>query len=450
MAEPRIGVWRRLGYTLCNVATAIGTVPTSLFLLYYLTEIVGLRAGLAGLVVALPKIWDALVDPMFGGWIDQVSMRSGGRAPVVLISSLGFLGSLVFVFALPEAHQAPIQMLVIATLLLILSSTSQTALGVSQYAIATEMTGDSVELSRLMAWSAIVGQVFIVGGSIVAPMLIAWSGGGAAGYSRMALEAALLAGLAILVFVAVTRRVPIRAKMPESDGMSLWASLRATGANHAYYGIIGFVLCTNASAAILFGFMPFANQYVLGGDEGGLSMLEAVLGVTVLLGMALAPLFVRRLGAIPAMQRCNLVVAAMAALLFAASFGPIWTTWLAIGGMGVGSGIIGVLVQTATLDAARLRLKGAAMVALGFYLGIMVAGIKIGGSIGGFASGELLDAIGFVPGGAAQSAATLLGLRIGYTLVPMLFVLAAGMCLHRVKLPAQTEPVPDAFGQPAA
>lgn len=439
MTEPGIGIGRRLGYALCNVGVALGTVPTTILLLYYLTEIVGLRAGLAGLVVALPKIWDALVDPMFGGWVDQLSMRIGRRAPVILISGAGFLVSLVLIFSLPEMHSSG-EILVIAVLLLIVSSISQTALGVSQYALATEMTGNSVVLSGILSLAAIVGQVFNVLGSIVAPMLISWSGDGAAGYSRMALEIAAISGLAILIFVAATRRVPISVKAPDSEGMSLWASLRATGANHAYYYIIAFVLCVNASAAVLFGFLPFANQYVLGGDQGSLSVLEGVLGGTVLAGMAMSPLFVRWFGAIPAMRLCNWAVVAMAGLLFVASFGPLCTTWAAIGGIGIGSGIIGVLVQTATLKAARLKLDGAVVVALGFYLGIMVSGIKIGASIGGFASGELLDVIGFVRGGAPQSAGTLLGLRIGYTLVPMLFLLAGGFCLHRVRMPADEPP----------
>lgn len=433
MNEPRITVGQRLGYTLCNVGVAVGTVPTNILLLYYLTEIVGLRAGLAGLVVALPKIWDALVDPMFGGWVDQLSMRMGRRAPVVLISGAGFIVSLVLIFSLPEIDSSS-EILVIAVLLLIVSSISQTALGVSQYALATEMSRNSVALSGLLSLAAIVAQVFGVVGSIVAPMLIPWSGGGSGGYSKMALEVAAIAGLAILLFVAATRRVPISVKAPESEGMSLWASLRATGSNHTYYYIIGFVMCVNASAAVLFGFLPFANQYVLGGDQGGLSILEGVLGGTVLAGMALSPLFVKRFGAIRAMRLCNWAVVTMAGLLFAASFGPLWTSWAAIAGIGIGSGIIGVLVQTATLGAARLKLENGVVVALGFYLGIMVSGMKIGGSIGGFASGELLDVIGFVRGGAPQSAATLLGLRIGYTLVPMLFLLAGGFCLQRVRI----------------
>jgi len=82
-------------------------------------------------------------------------------------------------------------------------------------------------------------------------------------------------------------------------------------------------------------------------------------------------------------------------------------------------------------------MPGAVVVALGFYLGIMLAGIKLGSSLGGLASGQLLQAIGFVSGGTSQSESTLFWLRTGYSLVPMFFTVAAGLCLHRVILPGQ-------------
>src|SRR4051812_45619152 len=76
-ATPIASRWSRLGYAMGTSGMTIGATPTNLFLLYYLTEIAGLRAGLAGIAIAIPKIWDAIVDPMFGGWIDRCAIRMG-------------------------------------------------------------------------------------------------------------------------------------------------------------------------------------------------------------------------------------------------------------------------------------------------------------------------------------------------------------------------------------
>jgi Na+/melibiose symporter-like transporter len=427
------------GYVLCSVGTAIGQVPTNLLLLYYLTQIVGLPASQAGLVVALPKLWDALIDPMFGGWVDRLSVRTGRRGPVALIASLGFLAALAFTFSLPQVHSS-LETLVTVTLLQIISSTAQTALGVTQYALATELTSNQADLSKVLSRAAVSGQVLSVVFSILAPLLVVWSGGGAVGYSLMAIEVAAIAGLALLSFIFFTRRVPVRPHSAEAEEMPIFTAIRATTANHAFYCIIGFVMCVNAGAAILFGFMPYANQYVLGGAHGSLSVLEGVLGGTVLLGMLASPLFVSRFETMTSIRLCNAVVAVMLGLLFLASFGPIWFTWAALAGVGLASGVIGVLVQTATLAATRLKLGTAVIVSLGFYLGIMLAGMKIGGSLGGFVSGQLLHLVGFVSGGAEQSASTLQWLRAGYTLVPMVVTVIAGAFLQRVKLPSTRQP----------
>jgi glycoside/pentoside/hexuronide:cation symporter, GPH family len=149
-------------------------------------------------------------------------------------------------------------------------------------------------------------------------------------------------------------------------------------------------------------------------------------------GMALAPRCVRHLGTLRSMQLCNLVAGGALVGLFGASFGPSWVSWLMAAGLGLGWGVIGILIQTAILDAARLCKPGLPGVALGFYLGIMMAGIKLGTSAGGFLSGEFLDLVGFMPGGARQSVLTSRWIRIGYVLLPLVFVLASELALRKV------------------
>jgi GPH family glycoside/pentoside/hexuronide:cation symporter len=428
--------WRRLGYALCNVGMGIGAVPANVLLLYYLTEVVGLQAGLAGVVVALPKLWDALVDPIFGGWVDQLAMRTGRRGPVTLAACGGYVATLVLVFSLPMIA-APSQYAVVATLLLIAFSTSQTAISVMQFARASEMSRTPLELSSLLSLSTVAAQILSVICSIAAPLLVVWAGGGATGYAHMAAELGALVAIAILLFVFATRQVPVRGRAAGIVDMSLLTSLRATSHNRSFFYLIAFVAFTNAGAAVIFGFLPFANRYVLGGDSKSLAVLEGVLGISVLVGMLFAPAFVKRFNLVASLRRCNMVVVAMMGLLFAASYGPLWGTWAVVSAIGLASGVIGVLVQTATISSTRTPLAGGVIVAIGFYLGIMLAGMKIGNSAGVFASGQLLSLIGFIPGGATQADNTLFWLRAGYTLLPMIFAFAAGLFLTRVLLPRE-------------
>jgi len=431
-----------LGYGLCNVAVSLGLLPINLLLLYYLTQIAGIPGALAGSIIALPKVWDALIDPMFGGWVDQVSIRMRRRAPAILISALVFAASLAGIFALP-AHLPVYTVAVIAIVLLILSSVAQTAIGVSQYAIATEMTTNSVELSTLLATATIAAQVSSVIASPALPFLVSATGGGKTGYTMMAASIAAVVLAALVLFVLSVRKVPVRVTGTDPQTISIWKSLRKTIGNATFYNLIGLIVCLNGSIVIQLGLLPFANQYVLHGNTGTLALLEGVLGGAVLAGMVMTPFIVRYMHALTAMLIANICVATLMALLLAATYGPLWMTLLGLGLIGAGSGVVGVLIQTAILEAAQKALPDGTVVALGFYLGIMVASMKLGSSAGSFVSGQMLLFVGFVNGATVQSAGAITGIRIGYTLVPCLFVLLATWSLYRGWLRENRSSAPD-------
>jgi Na+/melibiose symporter-like transporter len=65
----------------------------------------------------------------------------------------------------------------------------------------------------------------------------------------------------------------------------------------------------------------------------------------------------------------------------------------------------------------------------------MVAGIKLGSSAGALASGAILAVFGFDAKQGIQSDLALLGLRLGYTLIPLVFVLAGTLFIYRAVLP---------------
>lgn len=423
------GWWRRLGYAFGNAGLMIGLSPIALMLLFYLTEVVGLRAGQAGMVIALPKMWDALLGPGIGGWVERLAAGMKRRTPIALISGAGFLAALILIFSLPQLQSAlSIQITVIA--LLILLSVTETAFTVSQFALATELSANENELSGLLSLSGGVGQAFLVAGAVMAPVLVSWSGGGRSGYSLMAVQVAAIAAIAIGVFVATTARVPVRQLPPAKAMVSIRASIRITASNRAFHFLMTGVLCLSAASAFIGSVLPFAARYVLENGQHGLPMLLAASGAGAVGGMSLAPWLVRRFGAGQSVRACTLAIAVMLSALFPASYGPAWMNWIAIGGVGLAAGAATILLQTIALELIEHEVG----IATGFYLGIMVAGFKLGASMGSLMAGGMLDLIDFAPGGGHQSALTLAGLRIGYTLVPLIPIAIGYQFLRRVTL----------------
>src|SRR5690349_24786957 len=91
----------RAGYALGSLVTgAFGTVP-GLLLLPYLTDTLGVAAGVAGLLVLAPKAWDVLVNPVAGRVSDRTRGSLGPRRPYLLGGGLALAILFALIFAGP-------------------------------------------------------------------------------------------------------------------------------------------------------------------------------------------------------------------------------------------------------------------------------------------------------------------------------------------------------------
>src|SRR6476620_475572 len=91
------------GYALGSVATgSFGTVP-GLLLLPYLTDRLGVAAGVAGLVVFLPKAWDVLLNPVAGRISDRSTNPAGRRRPFLLRARVLLAVLFVLLFSGPTS-----------------------------------------------------------------------------------------------------------------------------------------------------------------------------------------------------------------------------------------------------------------------------------------------------------------------------------------------------------
>src|SRR5262244_1211818 len=89
----------RFGYATGSLVTgSFGTVP-GLLLLPYLTDTLGVAAGLAGLLVLLPKAWDVVVNPVAGRLSDRTTSRWGARRPYLLFGGLSLAVLFASIFA---------------------------------------------------------------------------------------------------------------------------------------------------------------------------------------------------------------------------------------------------------------------------------------------------------------------------------------------------------------
>jgi GPH family glycoside/pentoside/hexuronide:cation symporter len=83
--------WKtKLAYGAGDLGPAITANIMAFFLLVFFTNVAGIRPGLAGTILLIGKIWDAVNDPFVGVLSDRTVSRWGRRLPWLLYGAIPF------------------------------------------------------------------------------------------------------------------------------------------------------------------------------------------------------------------------------------------------------------------------------------------------------------------------------------------------------------------------
>ncbi|WP_406072920.1 MFS transporter [Micromonospora sp. NBC_01638] len=422
------------GYALGSLATgAFGTVP-GLLLLPYLTDTLGVAAGLAALLVLLPKAWDVLVNPVAGRISDRTRSRWGARRPYLLIGGLALAVLFASIFAAPFGN-GPAAAVYVAFAFLA-TATAFAFFQVPYVAMPAELTDDYAERTRLMTWRIAVLALAILVSGAVAPLVVTAGGDGVAGHRWMGLFVAVLIALGALGAFLGTRSAPtgtVGASEP-----TLRAQLAVAGANRPFRALlICFVVQSAGVATILAGVNYFAGQ-ILRDEQSGPTLLFVCFVGPALLVMPIWTRVGARLGKRTALVVASLILAAGALALVAAPVVPRVAVYLMVAVIGVGYAgqqvfALAMLPDCIAYDTARTGRRQA-----GVFTGLWTAGETLGLALGPGIYGLVLEFSGYVSSdtgsAAAQSDTARLGVLLGFTIIPALLVAPPILLLRRYTL----------------
>jgi GPH family glycoside/pentoside/hexuronide:cation symporter len=85
-----LSFWTKMAYGAGDLGPAITANIVVVFLLVFFTNVAGLDPGLAGSILLIGKIWDAINDPMVGALSDRTESKWGRRLPWMLWGAVPF------------------------------------------------------------------------------------------------------------------------------------------------------------------------------------------------------------------------------------------------------------------------------------------------------------------------------------------------------------------------
>jgi GPH family glycoside/pentoside/hexuronide:cation symporter len=88
--SPKLTLPVKLAYGAGDFGAGLTSQFLSFFLLIFLTDVAGMRPVVAGSVLAVGKIWDAVNDPLVGMLSDRTNTRWGRRYPWIFLTAVPF------------------------------------------------------------------------------------------------------------------------------------------------------------------------------------------------------------------------------------------------------------------------------------------------------------------------------------------------------------------------
>jgi GPH family glycoside/pentoside/hexuronide:cation symporter len=161
-----------LGFGLGTNGSATLMGVTGIFLLFFMTTVLGISPAIAGTLIFVTKIYDLITDPLMGHLSDRTASRIGRRRPYLALGAVLCGLSLYLLFSVPAIDNQAL-LLGWYTVLLLVYATSYTIFTVPYLSMPAEMTTDYNDRTRLMSFRTLFGSTGLLIGTAVAPILVA-------------------------------------------------------------------------------------------------------------------------------------------------------------------------------------------------------------------------------------------------------------------------------------
>ncbi len=455
MARPdhKLGFTEKLGYGLGDTASNLYFQFFNLFLFYYYTDVYGLNPASVGTMYLVANFWDAVNDPLMGALADRVQTKRGKYRPFLLWFAVpyGVFGFALFI-NLPLGETGK---LLFAYTTFIAFKMVYTAINVPYSAlmgVISERAEDRVALSTARFLGAFGGG-FVV--SLLVRPLVNYFGGDneLLGFQY---TMALFGIASVLMFLVTYATTTERLRPQRENSVGVWTDLKFLSQNKPWLVMIGAAVCTLASVAVRGAVTVHYFKYFVGnteepvftlGAEGTAFFLKFDQTTVFLssgsLAFILGVAFTGAAGRLLGKRNAVMFLTAINGLAILSFFFIPKDAWGLMFAVNLVSNLIAGptpgLVWALYTDVADYGEWKFGRRATGLVFSAAMFAQKVGLTIGGAASGWMLELFGFVPN-AAQSDEALLGIRLMFAVLPGSLALLNAMILLAYPLTqAQTE-----------
>lgn len=446
MEEKKYLKWyNKVGYGSGDMAGNVVYSFLSSFIMIYLTNIVGLNAGIVGTLIAVSKLFDGVTDIFFGAMIDKTKSRLGKARPWMLYAYIGCAVTLVANFAIPTNMGKFAQYAWFFIAYTLLNAVFFTANNIAYAALVALVTKNSKERVEMGSWRFIFAFSTVLIIQSVTVKFVQILGGGAYAWKVVAIVFAIVGDIVNTISVFSVKELPeeeLNGDGVVDDEIEKYGLVEAAKLlfSNKYYIMISVTYIVQQTYSAMLNMGIYYMTYVLL-NEDLYAVFSWAINIPLIIALIITPTLVAKW---KGLYKLNIVGYAIAtvgrALVVVAAYMhsvPLMILFTAVSSFGQGpwQGDMGAVVANCseyTYLTKGKRIDGTMYSCTSF-------GTKLGGGIGTALTGWLLAASGFNGEVVTQSASCLNMLHFMYLWLPVILALIITFIMTKMNVEKANE-----------
>jgi GPH family glycoside/pentoside/hexuronide:cation symporter len=414
MEPDKLSLKVKVGFGVCDLGGNMLFTIIAFWLMNYLTDTVGLAAGLAGTALMIGKIWDAAIDPAIGYCSDRTVTRWGRRRPYIFIGGIATLLAMILMFTNPK-FSSQILLFIWAVVAYCLLNLAGSIVNIPYSSLTPELTADYHERTVLNGYRmtfAVIGT--FIGAGTALPVLGLFQDK-STGFMALGVIYGLFA-MAVSFITFYTIKEPASVAGPAKTGGL--RSYALAFKNTPYLLILFPWVCNMIATTLMSGMLVYYFKYIYHAEDSTTLAMLALLGSTMLF----IPAWVygsRKIGK----KLCYSLGMALIALvgtvlfLFGHQRGPDFA-FLLMMIAGIGFATTYVIPWSIVPDTVEYDYSKTGERREGIYYGIWTFASQLGQALAALFMGTILDLYHYIPNQPTQAPDALFGIRLLIGLIP--------------------------------
>ena len=434
--------YNKIGYGSGGIAGNVVYAFLSSFVMIYLTNTIGLSAGIVGTLIAVSKLFDGFTDIFFGSMIDRTHSKLGKARPWMLYGYIGCAVTLAAIFAVPTSWGSTAQYIWFFIAYTLLNGVFYTANNIAYSALTSLVTKNSKERVQMGSYRFIFAfstSLFIQSVTIG---FVAMCKGGAAAWRTVAIVYAVIGLIVNTISVFSVKELSEEElyekeweeKKPEGEKFGLEEAFKLLIANKFYLMICGVYILQQLYGAMINAGIYYMT-YVLK-NENLYGVFSWAINIPLIIALIFTPTLVGRW---KGMYKLNLrgymlAVVGRGLVVFAAYQGSVALMLLftAVAALGQGPWQGDMNAVIASCSEYTYLTKGKRVD--GTMYSCTSLGVKVGGGIGTAIAGWMLEFSKFDGKLAVQPDSCIRMLHVMYLWLPLAINLVIMLVLSRMNV----------------